>query len=95
MADPLSWCAAELARLEREGLRRHPVTLASPQGPEVVIGGRRVVQLCSNDYLGLAADPRLRRAAAAAARRWGAGTGASRLVSGTSDLHRALEASLA
>jgi 8-amino-7-oxononanoate synthase/dethiobiotin synthase len=71
------------------------VTLSSPQGPEVVLGGRRVVQLCSNDYLGLAADPRLRRAAAAAARRWGAGTGASRLVSGTSDLHRALEASLA
>ncbi|MEA2593514.1 MAG: 8-amino-7-oxononanoate synthase [Actinomycetota bacterium] len=95
MADPLGWCAAELARLEREGLRRHPVTLSSPQGPEVVLGGRRVVQLCSNDYLGLAADPRLRRAAAAAARRWGAGTGASRLVSGTSDLHRALEASLA
>jgi 8-amino-7-oxononanoate synthase len=95
VADPLGWCAGELARLEREGLRRHPVTLSSPQGPEVVLGGRRVVQLCSNDYLGLAADPRLRRAAAAAARRWGAGTGASRLVSGTSDLHRALEASLA
>jgi 8-amino-7-oxononanoate synthase len=95
VADPLGWCAGELARLEREGLRRHPVTLSSPQGPEVVLGGRRVVQLCSNDYLGLAADPRLRRAAAAAAQRWGAGTGASRLVSGTSDLHRALEASLA
>jgi 8-amino-7-oxononanoate synthase len=95
VADPLGWCASELARLELEGLRRHPVTLSSPQGPEVVLGGRRVVQLCSNDYLGLAADPRLRRAAAAAARRWGAGTGASRLVSGTSDLHRALEASLA
>jgi len=54
-----------------------------------------VIQLCSNDYLGLAADPRLRRAAAAAAGRWGAGTGASRLVSGTTGLHRSLEASLA
>ena len=95
MADPLAWCAGELARLEREGLRRHPATLSSPQGPEVVVGGRRVIQLCSNDYLGLAADPRLRRAAAAAAGQWGAGSGASRLVSGTSDLHRRLEASLA
>jgi 8-amino-7-oxononanoate synthase len=95
VTDPLGWCTGELARLEQEGLRRHPVTLSSPQGPEVVLGGRRVIQLCSNDYLGLAADPRLRRAAAAAARRWGAGSGASRLVSGTSDLHRSLEASLA
>ena len=95
MADPLAWCAGELARLEHEGLRRHPATLSSPQGPEVVVEGRRVIQLCSNDYLGLAADPRLRRAAAAAAGRWGAGSGASRLVSGTSDLHRRLEAALA
>ena len=95
MADPLAWCAGELARLEREGLRRHPATLSSPQGPEVVVGGRWVIQLCSNDYLGLAADPRLRRAAAAAAGRWGAGSGASRLVSGTSEAHRRLEASLA
>ncbi|HWD73419.1 MAG TPA: aminotransferase class I/II-fold pyridoxal phosphate-dependent enzyme, partial [Actinomycetota bacterium] len=95
MADPLAWCAGELARLEREGLRRHPATLSSPQGPEVVVGGRRLIQLCSNDYLGLAADPRLRRAAAAAAGRWGAGSGASRLVSGTSEAHRRLEASLA
>jgi 8-amino-7-oxononanoate synthase len=54
-----------------------------------------VIQLCSNDYLGLAADPRLRRAAAAAAGQWGAGSGASRLVSGTSEAHRRLEASLA
>jgi len=95
VADPLAWCAGELARLEREGLRRHPATLSSPQGPEVVLGGRQVIQLCSNDYLGLAADPRLRRAAAAAAGRWGAGSGASRLVSGTSEAHRRLEASLA
>lgn len=95
MADPLGWCAGELVRLEQEGLRRHPVTVSSPPGPEVVIGGRQVIQLCSNDYLGLAGDHRLRRAAADAAWRWGAGTGASRLVSGTTELHRSLEASLA
>ncbi|HMC08374.1 MAG TPA: 8-amino-7-oxononanoate synthase, partial [Actinomycetota bacterium] len=95
MSDPMGWIAAELERLEAGGLRRHPVTLSSPPGAEVVIGGRRVLQLCSNDYLGLAGDPRLRRAAREAALRWGAGTGASRLVSGTGELHRALEADLA
>ena len=95
MPDPLSWCAGELDRLERQGLRRHPASLSSPQGPEVVIEGKRVLQLCSNDYLGLAADPRLREAAAGASLRWGAGAGASRLVSGTTDLHRSLERALA
>ncbi|HLI55728.1 MAG TPA: 8-amino-7-oxononanoate synthase, partial [Actinomycetota bacterium] len=73
----------------------HPATLSSPPGPEVTIDGRRVIQLCSNDYLGLAADPRVRRAAARAAEEWGAGSGASRLVSGTTELHRRLEAALA
>jgi 8-amino-7-oxononanoate synthase len=93
--NPLGWIAGELERLEDEGLRRHPATLSSPPGSEVVVGGRRVLQLCSNDYLGLAGDPRLRRAARAATLRWGAGTGASRLVSGTGEAHRALEAELA
>jgi 8-amino-7-oxononanoate synthase len=91
----LGWCAGVLGRLEAAGLRRHPVTLLSAPGPEVTIEGRRLIQLCSNDYLGLAADPRVTRAAAEAAGTWGAGTGASRLVSGTSLLHRRLEAALA
>jgi 8-amino-7-oxononanoate synthase len=55
----------------------------------------RVVLLCSNNYLGLADDPRVRSAAASAARRWGTGSGASRLVSGTTALHRDLELALA
>ena len=48
--------------------------------------------LCSNDYLGLADDPRVREAAAEAALRWGAGAGASRLISGNMEPHRELEA---
>jgi 8-amino-7-oxononanoate synthase/dethiobiotin synthase len=71
------------------------MTLSGATGPEAVIDGRRILQLCSNDYLGLAGDPRVREAAAAAAGRWGAGSGASRLVSGTLELHRELERALA
>src|ERR1051326_937777 len=95
MPDPTFWAAEELANLDEQLLLRHPPTLSSAPGPVVAIDGRLVVQLCSNDYLGLAGDPRLRGAAASAAFRWGAGTGASRLVSGTTALHRGLEASLA
>jgi len=59
------------------------------------MAGREVVQLCSNDYLGLAADPRLKRAAADAIAKLGCGAGSSRLVSGTTDIHVDLEHALA
>ena len=61
----------------------------------VRLGGRDLVNLCSNDYLGLAADPRVRQAAVEAVARYGAGAGAARLVVGDLDLHHALEARLA
>jgi 8-amino-7-oxononanoate synthase len=92
---PLDWIDRELEALGAKGLRRALEPLASPQGPEVEVGGRRLVNLCSNDYLGLAADPRLRRAAAEAAEREGAGSGASRLVAGDLPVHGALERALA
>ncbi|WP_242392952.1 8-amino-7-oxononanoate synthase [Anaeromyxobacter oryzisoli] len=91
----LGWIPQELEALEARGLRRSLETLAPLQGPVVEVGGRRLVNLCSNDYLGLAADPRLRRAAAEGAERAGAGAGASRLVAGDLPVHRALEARLA
>jgi 8-amino-7-oxononanoate synthase/dethiobiotin synthase len=91
----VSWVGDELAAWEAAGLLRVPRVIASASAPEVVIDGRTVVLLCSNNYLGLADDPRVRSAAARAALRWGAGSGASRLVSGTSSLHRELELSLA
>lgn len=94
-ADPLAWVAAELEELRARDLERAPIHHAGAPGPEVVVDGRSLVHLCSNNYLGLASDPRVIEAAAEAARRFGAGAGASRLVSGGTTLHRALEERLA
>ncbi|MFO0581493.1 MAG: 8-amino-7-oxononanoate synthase [Anaeromyxobacter sp.] len=91
----LGWLDAALLELEEAGLRRTLEPLGSPQGPVVEVGGRRLVNLCSNDYLGLASDPRLRRAAADAALAEGAGSGASRLVAGDLPVHGRLERALA
>jgi 8-amino-7-oxononanoate synthase len=91
----LDWVDGELAALAAKGLRRALEPLGSPQGPVVTVDGRPMVNLCSNDYLGLAFDPRLRRAAADAAEREGAGAGAARLVAGDLPVHGALERRLA
>jgi len=84
-----------LAELERSGLDRRLRMISGPQGPTVLLDGRPVLLLCSNNYLGLADHPRVREAAAEAAMRWGVGAGASRLVSGTMTIHRRLEERLA
>jgi glycine C-acetyltransferase/8-amino-7-oxononanoate synthase len=84
-----------LEELERLGLSRRLRMVSGPQGPRVVLDGKPVLLLCSNNYLGLADHPRVREAAAEAAMRWGAGAGASRLVSGTMTIHRRLEQRLA
>ena len=77
------------------GLYRRMRMVSGPQGPRVLLDGKRVLLLCSNNYLGLADHPQVREAAAAAAMRYGAGAGASRLVSGNMTLHRRLEERLA
>jgi glycine C-acetyltransferase/8-amino-7-oxononanoate synthase len=87
--------ADRLAELRRLGLRRRMREIDGPQGPRVRLGGAEVLLLCSNNYLGLADHPRVRQAAADAAERFGAGAGASRLISGTMSLHRELEGRLA
>jgi 8-amino-7-oxononanoate synthase len=87
--------AAVLEELRSAGLFRELREVQSAQGARVWLDGRQVVLLCSNDYLGLAGDPRLRAAAAEFAERWGAGAGASRLVSGGMEPHRRLEEELA
>lgn len=74
--------------------RRCP-QIDGPQGPRVVVEGRAALHLCSNNYLGLADDPRVAAAAGEAAARWGAGAGASRLVAGDMEPHRLLEQRLA
>jgi len=84
-----------LEELERLGLHRRLRMVSGPQGPRVLLDGRPVLLLCSNNYLGLADHPRVREAAADAATRWGVGAGASRLVSGTMTIHRRLEERLA
>jgi 8-amino-7-oxononanoate synthase len=87
--------AAELNALEAQGLRRHRRLLESPQGAHVRMDGRAAVSFCSNDYLGLAADPRIAEAAIASIRRDGLGAGASHLVSGHHKTHELLESVLA
>jgi glycine C-acetyltransferase/8-amino-7-oxononanoate synthase len=86
---------ARLDELRASGLYRRMRHVSGPQGSRVVLDGRPVLLLCSNNYLGLADHPRVREAAADAAMRWGAGAGASRLVSGTMTVHRRLEEALA
>ena len=84
-----------LEDLRDRGLYRRMRMVSGPQGPRVLLDGKRVLLLCSNNYLGLADHPQVREAAAAAAMRYGAGAGASRLVSGNMTLHRRLEERLA
>ena len=86
---------ARLQELEALGLHRKTRLIEGTQGPYVVLDGKPVLLLCSNNYLGLADHPRVREAAADAALKWGAGAGASRLVSGTMTIHRRLEQRLA
>ncbi|MBI4644672.1 MAG: 8-amino-7-oxononanoate synthase [Deltaproteobacteria bacterium] len=88
--------AQELAALEAQDLRRRlQVVEEVLPGGHVRVAGQVLLNLSSNDYLGLAQDPRLIAAAQAAAARWGVGAGASRLVVGHLGLHEAVEADLA
>lgn len=85
----------ELEDLRRADLLRARTEIASAQGARIQIGGREFLNFSSNDYLGLAGDPRLNAAAAAALQRWGVGAGASRLICGTQSPHAELERKLA
>ncbi|TYO98759.1 glycine C-acetyltransferase/8-amino-7-oxononanoate synthase [Geothermobacter ehrlichii] len=85
----------ELDRLSETGMRRFLRVIDGAQGPQVELDGRRVLLLCSNNYLGLAGHPALIEAMVRATRDFGAGSGASRLVSGTMRAHVELEERLA
>ena len=94
----MSWAAdlgTRLQTLERRQMYRRRRRLDSAPGREVVVDGRRLLNFCSNDYLGLAADERLRAAARTALDAWGVGAGASHLVCGHTAAHAALEEALA
>lgn len=93
--DLWDWFRGDLEEQARQGLMRHRRDLLSAQGARVRYRGREFVNFSSNDYLNLAADPRLARSAARAARRFGTGAGASPLVSGYLPPLRRLEDALA
>ncbi len=95
MAETLNWIDEALEDLHRRGLYITIRTVASPQGPWLVVDGKRVLNFCSNNYLGLANDPRLVAAAKEAIDRYGIGPAAVRTIAGTMQLHVELEEALA
>jgi 8-amino-7-oxononanoate synthase len=84
-----------LDALASQSLYRRRRIVEGPQGRELIVDGRRLLNFCSNDYLGLAADPRIAEAFAAAVQQWGVGAGASHLVCGHTSAHHDLEEALA
>jgi len=86
---------AALQQRQADGLYRTRRVTEGAQGPELVVDGRRLLAFCSNDYLGLAADPRLAVAMNRGVARYGVGAGAAHLISGHSQAHHALEEELA
>jgi glycine C-acetyltransferase len=93
--DKLKFILDERARLENEGLLVHVRTIESPQGAWLQVDGKRVLNLCSNNYLGLANHPQLKEAAKNAVEQFGVGPAAVRSIAGTMSLHTELEAKLA
>ena len=91
----LQWIEDELAALKAQGLFTNIRTLESPQGARIVVNGESKLNFCSNNYLGLANDPRLKKAAQDAIERWGVGPGAVRTIAGTMAFHLELEERLA
>lgn len=85
----------ELSEIKDAGLYRYLHHVEGPQGPRVRMDGREVILLCSNNYLGLANHPEVKRAAIEAIERYGLGAGASRLISGSMEPHKELEERLA
>jgi glycine C-acetyltransferase len=93
--DPLSFLAADLESLKQQGLYRHLRILEGEQKPKTSFDHRQVVNLSSNNYLGLTTHPRLREAALEATRTLGVGSGSVRTIAGTMDIHMELERRLA
>ena len=91
----ISQLDAQLATLAERSLIRTRRTVETPCGPRVTVEGRAMLAFCSNDYLGLAAHPRVIVALQEGAARYGAGSGASHLISGHSKAHAQLEDRLA
>jgi glycine C-acetyltransferase len=95
MSDKLQWIQDELQNLKDAGLYNRIRTLSSPQGAWLVVDGKRALNFCSNNYLGLANHPRLVKATKEAADHYGVGPAAVRSIAGTMELHMRLEERMA
>jgi glycine C-acetyltransferase len=95
MTDKLQWIQDEIQKLKDDGLYNRIRTLSSPQGAWLVVDGKRVLNFCSNNYLGMANHPRIVQAAQEAMKKYGVGPAAVRSIAGTMDLHLELERRLA
>src|SRR5216117_2683362 len=90
-----SWLSDQLQTLKDQHLYKVPKILESPAGGRVKMNGKEVVNLSSNNYLGLANHPKVREAALDAIEKWGVGAGAVRWIGGTMEVHDELERRLA
>ncbi len=95
MSDRLAWLQQELETLRQQGLYTHIRTIESPQGAWLIVDGKKVLNFCSNNYLGLANHPALVEAAKRALDEMGVGPAAVRTIAGTTTLHVRLEQRLA
>jgi glycine C-acetyltransferase len=86
---------AEIDEIHKAGLWKDERVIESPQSARIAVGGREVLNFCANNYLGLADDPRLVRAAQDGLARWGFGMASVRFICGTQSIHRQLEAAIA
>jgi len=91
----LDWIENDLAHIRDKNLFRVLMELGTGQSPEITVGGKRYILLASNSYLGLSLDPAVVESARRALGKYGTGSGGSRLVSGSTDLHRELEERIA
>ena len=95
MPDKFAWITEEMNALQEQGLKTDIRTIGSACGAWMMVDGKRVLNFCTNNYLGLANHPRLKRAARQAIGQWGVGPAAVRSIAGTLEIHRRLEKRLA
>lgn len=91
----LDFITQRLNELKEQGVYRKLAVLEGPSGPRSLINGKEVINLSSNNYLGLANNPRLKKAASEALEKWGVGAGAVRTIIGNMSIHEELEKKLA
>ena len=90
-----NWIKHNLSEIKNLNLHRKLVEISSSMGPEVIIDNKKFYQFASNNYLGLTTNPSVINSSISSSKRYGTGTGGSRLVTGTSNLHSKLESEIA